>query len=50
MQEYEINVTEVSKGILLIEAESLDAALSQADALFYEGAVNWNNTDVSFNS
>ena len=34
----------------LILSQSLDAALSQADALFYEGAVNWNNTDVSFNS
>jgi hypothetical protein len=50
MQEYEIKVTEVSQGVLLIEAESLDAALSRADALFYEGAVSWSNTDVSFKS
>jgi uncharacterized protein YciI len=48
MAEFEIEVTEVNQGFVIVEADSLDEAIELANADYYGGQVVWHGVDVSF--
>jgi hypothetical protein len=49
MAQFEFEVTEVSQGFIIVEADDLDEASEVVSELYYNGEVAWDGVDVSFN-
>jgi hypothetical protein len=49
MAQFEFEVTEVNRGFIIVDAETLDEASEIVNELYYNGEVAWDGVDVSFN-